>query len=381
MEILASKTEIKDIFKSTWHRFVAKFGRRIRPAVFENVWKVLNCKEGLGGKVFICPKCVWSKVMPFTCKSRFCSSCGKIQTDIWMQKAERSFPNVPYHHITLTIPEQLRVLVQCNRRQALDILFKAAYGAILKMCSDRGYTPLVMSVVHTFGRDLTFNPHIHLLVSCGGLTPQQTWKQNFYLYHETLKKLWRYNVITALRAGIKDQTIKNNLPDKVFELLNDLYTKYKNWYVHIGKTLSNAKQVVRYIGRYTKRPAMAASRIISFKDNVVTFWYEDHKTDKHITAKLDVLDFIGKLIVHIHDKRFCQIRYAGLLAPRRKTAALALIATLLNAPTPPPLPKVTWQQRLIHLTGVDPLKCPHCHERLIFYEAVYATPPAQLAAS
>jgi hypothetical protein len=213
-----------------------------------------------------------------------------------------------------------------------------------------------MAVCHTFGRDLKFNPHIHLLVSCGGLSKCKTkWINNSYLHHLALKETWRYQIITLLRNAATSGQIKLDPT-----ILDKAYSSAKQWYVHIGKKLANAKKVVKYIGRYTKRPAIAQTRITSFINNVVTFWYEDHKEKRKINISLPALDFIGKLVAHIHDRHFKQIRYAGLLASRSRTFNLERARVLLGHGEPQMWLKITWRNAIKVFTGRDPLTCPQC---------------------
>jgi hypothetical protein len=357
---VVSGTSIAEIFSANdnWGEFVKKYARRIRNSVFTNVRKILQCKVSLGYAVFQCDGCGQEKHVPFTCKSRFCSRCGKIQTDNWIAKYETSFLDIPYQHIVFTIPSLLWPIIQANRKIGLNILVQVAMQTILVHTKNKlGYTPAIMAVIHTFGRDLKFNPHVHLLVSCGGLSKCKTkWIQNSYLHHLTLKETWRFEIITRLRKAALDGQIKLDLT-----LLDKAYSSAIQWYVHIGKKLSNAKKVVKYIGRYTKRPAIAQTRITSFINNVVTFWYEDHKEKRKINVSLPALDFIGKLVTHIHDHHFKQIRYAGLLAPRSRTSYLERARVLLGQGDPQMWLKISWRNSIKTFTGHDPLACPRCN--------------------
>lgn len=355
---------IKEIFETNnnWLTFVKNFGHRVRDAVFTNVDKVLRCKTAIGHAVFQCNQCSQQKIVPFTCKSRFCSSCGTVQTNIWIEKYQANFLDIPYQHIVFTVPAMLWPIIQINRKIGLNILVKAALTTVLQYTKNNlGFTPAIMLVIHTFGRDLKFNPHIHMLVSCGGLSKAQTkWLHNSYLDHLVLKKTWRYLVITLLREALKAGQIKLSPT-----LLSKAYSSAKHWYVHVGKKLGSAKKVVKYIGRYTKRPAIAQTRITSFLNNVVTFWYEDHREKQKINISLPAQEFIGKLLPHIHDSHFKQIRYAGLLAPRIRTSSLEKARVLLGQGDPQMWIKTTWRHRIHSYTGRDPLICPKCNLEMV----------------
>jgi len=351
---------INEIFQTNgnWLEFQKKFGSRIRPSVFVNVAKVFLCKTGFGYQEFTCPKsCGHSQRIPFTCKSRFCSPCGKVQTDNWCKKYEATFLDVPYQHIVFTIPSLLWPIIQCNRQVGLNLLVKAAMQTVLDYTKNtHGYTPAVMAVIHTFGRDLKFNTHVHLLVSCGGLSKnKQKWIPNSYLHHKALKTIWRTKIMAAFREQI---------PNISSKLLNQAYSSAQDWYVHVGKKLGSAKKVVKYIGRYTKRPAIAQTRISSFENNQVTFWYEDHKEKQKINVTLSAQDFIKKLLPHIHDQNFKQIRYSGLLAPSIRTKALSTARFLLGKGKAQLWFIDSWRQRIKDLTDADPLICPNCQVEL-----------------
>jgi hypothetical protein len=358
-----SGISLQNIFtaNNNWSEFVSKFGCRIRDTVIKNVAKVMACKKDLGFAEYTCPCCGDKLQVHFTCKSRFCSPCGKVQTDNWIAKYESNFLDVPYQHVVFTIPQALWTFIQCNRRVGLNILLRAASETLLGYTRNTlGYTPAIMSVIHTFGRDLKFNSHVHCLVSCGGLSHnQRMWFSNTYLHHKPLKILWRNKVCSALRAAISDGTITKTTAN-IRHIIELCYSVYKDWYVHVGTKLNGAKAVTKYIGRYTKRPAIANTRISSFENNIVTFWFEDHKTEEKTSLSMPAQDFIGKLIAHIHDHHFKQIRYSGLLAPRVKSKLMTIARKLLDLRNVQPWLKVSWRLRITVFSGHDPLHCVKC---------------------
>jgi len=170
-----------------------------------------------------------------------------------------------------------------------------------------------------------------MLVTCGGLSlDRSSWIDNFFIPHQALKPIWRYNVVSFIRGAAKKNllilpgSVKLNLN----AFLNDLYSKV--WYVNLGRKLPNAKFTLTYIGRYTKRPVIAESRILEYDGKFVLFSYEDQISSKTLYVRLTVEDFIARLIRHIPDKGFRQIRYAGIFAARVRSKLIPAVNNILE---------------------------------------------------
>ena len=335
MELFTGRITIKHILQNNnnWQRFYSKHKNRIRDSVVENINKLFLCRtQELGFHRYQCPHCGEIITVPHSCKSRICSSCGKLATDRWISSSLSQFPNVSYQHLVFTIPEQLRILILLNRKLLLNALFKlAALTVTTWTISNKSYIPGITMVLHTFGRDLKFNPHIHILVTCGGLSlDHKRWINNFFLPHQALKPIWRYQIITFIRNSAKKNllilplTVSLNLNG----FLNSLYSKV--WYVNFGRKLPNAKFTITYIGRYTKRPVIAESRILEYDGKFVIFFYEDQITSQTFYVKLSVEQFIARLIRHIPDKGFRQIRYAGIFATRVRSKLIPAVNNIVE---------------------------------------------------
>lgn len=211
LETIRGSYTIKQILDDEhhhWKRFKERYGVSLRPAIVEAVGKVLACRDPkrMGYHRYRCltPGCFSERIVPHSCKSRFCSSCGKVQTDQWMERALVEFLDVPYHHLVFTIPRELRNVFAWNR-PLLGILFTAAKTTVLEWCrKEAGYIPGVVMVEHTFGSDLKFNPHIHMLLTEGGLSPdRERWIRNEFIPWKMLKARWKYHVVTLLRPRLK----------------------------------------------------------------------------------------------------------------------------------------------------------------------------------
>lgn len=374
METINGGITIRDILleHDNWQRFVEAHGDHIRPAVYENIRRMLACRTPqLGFHVYACPHCGQQRIVPHTCKSRLCASCGKPATDRWAQKVLNETLDVEYHHLVLSVPWQLRALTLSNRQQMLNILFRSAAAAIIPWCERyHDFTPGLIAVMHTFGADLKFHPHVHVLVTAGGLRRDgRRWvhRRGDYLMPEAgLKKRWRYQVTSRVNQAYRDGEL--TMP----RLAGDRRRRLKLgmvmaavlkliWYVMIGTSLKQVGFAVSYIGRYTRRPVIAEGRILRFDAKWVIFRYKDYSQGgRQSVKKLPVFDFLARLIRHIPDKHFRMVRHYGIFATRVRGTKLAQARRLLRQPDPEPTPAPTWRERHAARTGVDPLVCPRC---------------------
>ena len=335
MEIFTGKTSIKHILQhnNNWQRFYDKHRHQIRPSVVENIDKLFLCRtQELGFHKYQCPHCGEYICVPHSCKSRICSSCGKLATDHWISSSLSLFPNVSYQHVVFTVPEELRGLMLFNRKLLLNALFKLSSSTIISWVkSKKYYLPGIAMILHTFGRDLKFNPHIHMLVTCGGLSLNyDKWVNSFFIPEKALKPIWRHNFISFIRKSYKDNSLilPSHIKPVFNSILNNAYSKI--WYVNFGRKLDNASFTIIYIGRYTKRPCIAESRILSYDGKFVIFSYDDQIFSQTIYSKLPVEEFIARLIRHIPDKSFRQIRYAGIFATRIRSKLIPTVNNLIE---------------------------------------------------
>lgn len=394
--MLAIGTEIRyriaAILAAHWEEFVASSKCWIRPVVFETVRKIIACRTpALGCHLYQCPKCKLYEVVPHSCKSRFCPTCGKLATDRWADGVLNDLLEVPYHHLVLSAPWQLRFLVAMNRWVGLSIYARAATACLSQWARDQHAMRMgIVSVLHTFGGDLKWHPHVHLLVTEGGLSLDgESWVRPYNLGwlmgHAGLKKMWRYHMVTAWRQAHRAGELRipkrsgflRHYP-RFSAFLSKLYVL--TWYAHIGACLLDPRPSLRYIGRYTKRAVMAEYRITHYDGKVVRFAFQDYAAGGKTSYKtLPVKAFIGRLIRHIPDKHFKMVRHAGIFAPRWKQRYLAQARQALGQsaageqapePTPRPCSLTSWQERR-EAQGTDPLRCSQCGEQMILLGTVF----------
>lgn len=356
----------------------------MRTAIVENVTKVLACRTPLlGFHYYSCEDCQTEKKVPHSCKSRFCTSCGKMATDEWIAKTLGVLPNVRYQHITFTMPSVYWPLLQTNRKLIGEIP-RIAAQIILQVCTNgkgrKHYLPGIFLAIHSYGRSLNFNTHVHLCVTVGGFNAANVYINGTTIDHKILKNMWKYKITNLLRREFKNKNllpypeVKNHFSD--YTTFNKwLDTQYqKTWNVYLQKTQQGAKKTTEYLGKYLKKPPLAETRINSYDGKSVTFTYLDHNNKSKTQKTLPVEDFIATLIIHIPDKYFRMVRYYGFLANRVRTSFLTHLDPEY---APGGSKKPSYTQRFQCAFGRHPLICS-CGTLLSFRGLSFATAIHQL---
>lgn len=311
-----SEFTIKQIFTDCWNNFITDNPDiSIRPSVFDEVNKIINCgNPDLGHAVYICDHCYKIVTVPFRCKSRFCNTCGtKYANDRAFTMAKKSI-RCTHRHIVFTMSDKLWPFFQRDRT-LLNGLFYAASETVLSWFHDlnksQNFTPGIMCTLHTFGRDLKWNPHIHMLCTEGGAGNIEVFRNVKHIEYKALRSRWRKLLLDYL----SEHLAPHELP-AFKKIKNELYKDYKNGFYVYAKpnNISSINDTIKYVVRYTGRPAMAQSRILNYDGTHVTFWYNRHEDDVRVEETVHVYDFIKLLIKHIPDKYFNMIRYYGIYA-------------------------------------------------------------------
>lgn len=235
--------KIKEIMKDHWNMFMKLYGTKVRKVVREDIERMMNCGDlSKGYALYECTDCKESKKVAFRCKSRVCPSCGKVYVDDRADKMASKMVKSTHRHIVFTIPEELREYFQ-RERKLLSLLPQVSYEVIRlylhKQNKSESFIPGVVSVIHTFGRDLKWNPHVHVLVTEGGVGKKTDWRRIEYFHYGRLRKSWQ----TALLSGVEKAITKKKKAYKA--LKNKLYAKYQEgFYVYGERRISSAKEAV-----------------------------------------------------------------------------------------------------------------------------------------
>jgi len=337
-----------------------------RPVVMENIEKMVNCGDpSYGGTMYGCPHCGELKFSPFRCHSRFCPTCGaKYSLD---RATAMSFKLIrcTHRHCVFTIDENLRHFF-LEDRSLLNCLFSAVNSVISRMFFEmnksKNFVPGFICVLHTFGRPLEWNPHIHCLITEGGFSDDSFWRTVKHFSYNYLRKAFQTALLNEMEAKIGPSFKK---------VKSTIYHKDKNgFYVYAKPNLCDTDQVSKYVSRYLGRPVIALSRIDSYDGESVTFHYNKHEDNSFVRKTIPAMDFIKLLIQHIPDKQFKMIRYYGLYARHREQDKK------LNRAVPGFKQRFfldfnKWRTLFLASLGYDPLECPKCKTIMIPLELYF----------
>jgi hypothetical protein len=337
-----------------------------RKSEMENIEKMINCGDpAFGGAMYACTHCGKLKFVPFRCHSRFCPTCGnKYSMDRTLSMSFK-LVNVPHRHCVFTIDENLRVFF-LQDRSLLDCLFHAVSSVISRLFQrlnkSKNFTPGYIMVLHTFGRDLKWNPHIHCLISEGGFSDDGFWRHVKHFNYTYLRNAFRTALLDEMEARIGPSFKK---------VKSRCYREHKHgFYVYAKPNLCSPKIVVKYISRYLGRPVIATSRIDKYDGDYVTFHYNRHEDNKYVEETIPAIEFIKRLIRHIPEKHYKMIRYGGLYARHRKIDT-KLCRAIHKSKHHIYRSFYQWRIAILSSFGYDPLMCPDCGHKMDFMELYY----------
>ncbi len=354
----------------------------------------------LGGHLDVCSQgCGYLAISYNSCRNRHCPKCQSLRQARWLAaRRERLLPT-QYFHLVVTLPHDLQPLARGHPELVYNLLFEAASRALLQLARDYerlraqiGFT----AVLHTWDQDLNWHPHLHLVVTGGGLSLDgDRWvaAQNSYLIPvKALSKVIRGKFLEALEKAWHEGKLQGwGLPAQFPSFLRKL--RRKKWVVYAKEAFGGSHQAFHYLSRYTHRVAISNQRLASLAAGNVTFQARDnHRPGEKRLVTLTAPEFIRRFLRHVLPPRFVKIRHYGLMAPRHAKTKLEKARAFLSLQAPGPMPEpknrehdtpgdtTTWQDLLQALTGVDLTRCPNCGQgriirtRLTGHETVLPPP-------
>ena len=337
-----------------------------RKTEMENIDKMIHCGDpSFGGAMYGCPHCGNLKFVPFRCHSRFCPPCGNKYAMERTTSMSFKLVNVTHRHCVFTIDKSLREFF-LKDRSLLDCLFHSANSVITrmfyKMNKSKNFTPGFIMVLHTFGRDLKWNPHIHCLISEGGYSDDGVWRNVKHFDYTFLRNAFRTALLNEMESKIGSSFKK---------VKAKCYREHQQgFYVYAKPNLCDPRIVVKYIGRYLGRPVIATSRIDKYDGEMVTFHYNRHEDEQYIEETIPAMEFIQRLIRHIPEKHFKMIRYGGIYARHREIDS-KLYRAISKSKHHIYHSFNQWRTAILSSFGYDPLVCPDCQHRMEFLELYF----------
>lgn len=356
------KTILSKYFFPYWRANNHKFPESLRDTILKNVNNFLDCGDlNIGYTSFVCFRCKSIHKTAFSCKSRFCPSCGKVYAENWAKKVSETLIECPHRHAVFSLPKGWIRDFFFKHRTLLKDLANASYLALKHSFKKLGIICIgAISTIHTFSRKVEWNPHIHSLITFGGITKNNQWKNIKNLPWQVLRKSWQKCALDIISKYAKDNN-SQNLKNKI----SIAYKKYVNgFFVNAESKVGNSKIIAKYIGRYLARPAIAEYRITSFNDQLVTFWFKRPDSDSKEYLTLPMEKFIGRILSHIPPKNFKMVRRFGLYSRRTKNKESKKIRLFKT--------KSSWAERIFKTFGINPLICRKCGSQLHLLEIFHA---------
>lgn len=333
---------------------------------------IMNCKSGqLGCNISRCEDCGHLEVHNNSCRNRHCPCCQAVLKELWIDSRKSEVIDAPYFHVVFTLPAELNPLIYANQSLLYPLLHKCVSQTLLELSADSEYlgaTPGIIQVLHTWGQELNFHPHIHCIVAGAGLTKAKQFKRSSKKFFIPVKVL-ASKFCGKFLAKLQELYATNKLSFSSCKELRNSYTwaefrdslYRKQWVPFIKETFNGFGNAIDYLGRYTHRIAISNSRIKLVTDTHVTFSAKDYRTNETKDITITQVEFIRRFLMHVLPSGFQKIRYYGFLNNRYKKLNLKLIAKLTGKQLFKSLyTGMKMDELLLVIWNVNIHLCPNC---------------------
>lgn len=339
--------EVAEIFRLHGPAYRAKFGPRLLPSHRRAMQDIEQCRTAvLGGQLYFCQQCQQHRYSYHSCKNRHCPKCGHEQATQWLQAQQSLLLPTHYFLVTFTLPAQLRSLARSNQKTIYNLLFRAAAQALLQLAQDPrfcGGLIGMVGVLHTWTRALLYHPHVHFIVTGGGLNQNRRWlasRKDFLVPVKALSLIFR----AKFREQLRQTDLFTQVPAPVWQ---------QHWVVH-SQPIGTGLAAFKYLAPYIFRVAISNSRLSKLENSLVTFKFKDSASKQIKFATVSATEFIRRFLQHVLPDRFVKVRYYGLLAPAHRQL-LPQARQLLSASTG----KLN-RAGLKTTAPLTPISCPDC---------------------
>jgi hypothetical protein len=371
--------EVADVFRRYGVDYRLHNGASMSNAQHRVMTAIEVCRTAfLGGHLEQCDQCGHQRNAYNSCSNRHCPKCQSLARAQWLEDRQSELLNTQYFHVVFTLPQQIATIAYQNKRELYGILFRAAAETLHTIATDPEHLGAEIgffAVLHTWGQNLLHHPHLHSVVTGGGLSADGTeWiscRDGFFLPVGVLSRLFRRlfleNLLKAFDAGkLQFFSSLESLRDRSSFLDYLAPLREAEWVVYAKRPFAGPEQVLDYVGRYTHRVAISNNRLLDIAEGKVTFRYKDYRHDsQQKTMTLEAEEFIRRFLLHVLPEGFQRIRYYGFLANRYRQQKLAHCRELLDMPArePPTLDGAKdYRERYEELTGCSLWQCPVCHK-------------------
>ena len=392
------KLEVADVFRRYGEAYRRQHGASMSPAQRRVMSAIEVCRTAaLGGHLERCDQCGFERNAFNSCRDRHCPKCQCLARAQWIEQRQSELLDVPYFHVVFTVPGEIAAIGYQNKEVIYDILFRATAEALKKIAADPKHLGAEIgffAVLHSWGSNLQFHPHLHCVVPGGGLSAHgQRWiscRPDFFLPVRVLSRLFRRLFLEALQhvfdsGKLAFYNAQEPLRDRrAFVQFVDRM-KDVEWVVYAKRPFAGPQQVLDYVGRYTHRVAISNNRLLDIENGQVCFEWKDYRAGGQVkTMTLSADEFIRRFLLHVLPDGFQRIRYYGFLGNRYRKQKLEQCRRLLGMPDradPTDTAAKDYRDRYEALTGISLHQCPQCRQGCMVMVEIFPRLPCRTASS
>jgi hypothetical protein len=369
------RLEVADVFRRYGEDYRRKHGASMSGEQRRVMTAIEVCRTAaLGGHLERCDQCSYERNCFNSCRDRHCPKCQSLARAQWIENRQAELLDCPYFHVVFTVPEEIAAIAYQNKDVVYGILFHVTAETLKTIATDPKHLGAEIgffAVLHSWGQNLMFHPHLHCVVPGGGLSADgQHWvrcRARFFLPVRVLSRLFRRLFLEALDKAFAVGKLEffaalEPLRDPGAFAATIAHARDSEWVVYSKPPFAGPQQVLDYVGRYTHRVAISNNRLINIEDGRVQFHWKDYRHASQVkTMDLDAEEFIRRFLLHVLPEGLQRIRYYGFLGNRYRQQKLALCRSLLGMPSSGTTAQVKdYRQRYEELTGCSLLLCPQC---------------------
>jgi DNA-directed RNA polymerase subunit RPC12/RpoP len=356
--------ELADIMNRFGPSYLQRFSGGMPLSHKKVISDIQQCRtEAKGGHIYQCERCGKKVYVYHACRNRHCPACHRDQIHQWLEQRTAELLPCDYFHVTVTIPDTLRHVFRSNQKRMYALLMKTASESLIQLADDPrhlGGRVGILAVLHTWTSNLMYHPHVHMLVTGGGVNEDRQWtscKNKYLVPVKALSKLIRGKFAARLRRSDKD--LYRHVDPRTWS---------KDWVVHSLHYGQGESVVLNYLARYVFRIAITNHRIIRMDETHVTFRYKDRKGGRWLTSRIEGAEFIRRYLQHVLPKGFHKVRYYGIWHKSNANHVSTLAGPMILAARMSGRP-ITGTEHEDQAIAGKKLKCPHCgSDQLILLE-------------